>query len=279
MSTQNPLARGGFISCFGGLAMWKNWFGNLTPKKSEASVSYNLLDAKRIPRHIAIIMDGNGRWAQKRGLPRTLGHRAGADTLREIVRAASDIGVGALTAYAFSTENWKRPAEEVSLLMKLIGEYLDSDMEEMHRNDVQIRFIGKTDELAELLRHKIEKAENLTKNNTGLVLNLAVNYGSRAEITRAVRILAQQVLDGLIKPDEITDNSIQQQLYTSDLPDPDLLIRPSGDLRISNFLLWQCAYTEFWLTDIHWPDFTPEIFIQAIIDFQKRERRFGGLKK
>lgn len=259
--------------------MWKKWFGNLTNKDSTVASTYGLLDATKIPRHIAIIMDGNGRWAQNRGLPRTLGHRAGADTLREIVRTASDIGVGALTAYAFSTENWKRPAEEVSLLMKLIGEYLDSDMVEMHRNGVQIRFIGKTDELALPLRHKIEKAETLTKNNTGLVLNLAVNYGSRAEITRAVQILAKQVQDGLIKPEEITDNSIQQQLYTSDLPDPDLLIRPSGDLRISNFLLWQCAYTEFWLTDIHWPEFSPEIFIQAILDFQKRERRFGGLKK
>ncbi len=259
--------------------MWSKWFGELTGKGTDAKDKLRQLDANKIPRHIAIIMDGNGRWAQKRGLPRALGHRAGADTLREIVRTASDIGVDALTAYAFSTENWKRPSEEVGLLMNLIGEYLDSDMQDMHHNNVRIRFIGKIDELAEVLQHKIEKAETLTKNNTGLILNLAVNYGGRAEITRAVQILAGQVREGLIKPEEITDNSIGQYLYSPDIVDPDLLIRPSGDFRISNFLLWQCAYTEFWFTDLHWPEFNPTVFIQAILDFQKRERRFGGLRK
>ena len=259
--------------------MWSKWFGELTGKGTDENNILRQLDANKMPKHIAIIMDGNGRWAQKRGLPRVLGHRAGADTLREIVRTASDIGVGALTAYAFSTENWKRPSEEVGLLMKLIGEYLDSDMKDMHHNNVRIRFIGKIDELAEVLQHKIQKAEILTQNNTGLILNLAVNYGGRAEITRAVQILAGQVQAGLIKPEEITDNSIGQYLYSPQIVDPDLLIRPSGDFRISNFLLWQCAYTEFWFTDLHWPEFNPTVLIQAILDFQKRERRFGGLRK
>ena len=261
--------------------MWKKLLAkfSINDKQIDNSALYQILEPEKIPRHIAIIMDGNGRWAQKRGLPRTLGHRAGADTLREIVRAASDLGVGALTAYAFSTENWKRPHAEVSLLMKLIAEYLDSDMEEMHVNNVQIRFIGKIDELSEVLQHKIEQAQNLTKSNTGLILNLAVNYGGRAEVVRAVQILVQQAPAGLIKPEDITENSIQQVLYTADMPDPDLLIRPSGDYRLSNFLLWQCAYTEFWFTDLNWPDFTPETLVQAILDFQKRDRRFGGLKK
>ncbi len=260
--------------------MWKKWLRNLTDKQIvEQTDRYRVLEGQKIPRHIGIIMDGNGRWAQKRGMPRTMGHRAGADTLRKIVRTASDIGVAALTAYAFSTENWKRPIDEVSLLMQLMVEYLDSDVEELHLNNVQIRFIGKTDELAPLLQNKMEKASSLTKNNTGLVLNLAVNYGGRAEIVRAVQTIASQVLDGSLKPEDITDNTIGQHLYTSDLPDLDLLIRPSSDYRISNFLLWQSAYAEFWFTDLNWPDFTPETIVQAILDFQKRERRFGGLIK
>ena len=258
--------------------MWKKWLGKLGGTEDKSHL-YQVLNEKRIPKHIAIIMDGNGRWAQKRGMPRAFGHREGAETLKKIVRFSSDIGVGALTAYAFSTENWKRPAEEVSLLMKLIAEYLDGNIEEMHQNNVRVRFIGKTEELSDGLRHKIEKAQTRTANNTGLVLNLAVNYGARTEITRAVQLIASQVRDGLIKPEDITENTIQQNLYTGDLPDPDLLIRPSGDFRISNFLLWQCAYTEFWYTETNWPDFTPELLVQAIIAFQNRERRFGGLKK
>lgn len=258
--------------------MWKKWLGKIGGAEDKSHL-YQALDEKRIPKHIAIIMDGNGRWAQKRGMPRAFGHREGAETLKKIVRFSSDIGVGALTAYAFSTENWKRPTEEVHLLMKLISDYLDGNIEEMHQNNVKVRFIGKTEELSDMLRRKIEKAQTRTANNTGLVLNLAVNYGARTEITRAVEIIASQVRDGMIKPEDITENTIQQQLYTANLPDPDLLIRPSGDLRISNFLLWQCAYTEFWFTEENWPDFTPELLVQAISDFQNRERRFGGLKK
>lgn len=258
--------------------MWKKLFGKNVEQEDAAS-EYDLLDTAKIPKHIAIIMDGNGRWAQKRGLPRTFGHREGAETLNKIVKTASDIGVKVLTAYAFSTENWKRPAEEVSFLMNLISDYLDMKLGEMHKNKVQIRFIGKIDELAVKLQQKMHDAEQLTANNTGLILNLAINYGSRAEIVRAVRLIAEKVAAGELSPDDITESTIQQHLYTYDLGDPDLLIRPSGDLRISNYLLWQSAYTEFWFTEINWPDFKNEHLIKAIIDYQNRERRFGGLKK
>ena len=237
------------------------------------------LHSRPIPKHVAIIPDANRRWAQDHCLPFVNGYLEGAQTLIRSALAAKELGIEVLSVYSFSTENWKRPCAEVSLLMKLIAEYLDSDMEEMHVNNVQIRFIGKIDELSEVLQHKIEQAQNLTKNNSGLILNLAVNYGGRAELVQAVQILVQQATAGLIKPEDITENSIQQYLYTADIPDPDLLIRPSGDFRLSNFLLWQCAYTEFWFTDLNWPDFTPETLVQAILDFQKRDRRFGGLKK
>ena len=241
--------------------------------------AYQELDPARIPRHIAIIMDGNGRWAQKRGLPRALGHRAGAETLRSIVRTASELGVGALTTYAFSTENWKRPADEVALLMNLFSDYLDNEIEELRNNGIKLQFSGYTDELGASLRHKMERATALTATNGGLVLNLAVNYGGRAELARAMRLIAEKVAAGGLKPADVTESLIGEFLYTAGLPDPDLLIRPAGDLRISNFLLWQSAYAELWFTDIFWPDFKPEHLIDAIKDFQRRERRFGGLKK
>lgn len=259
--------------------MWKKWLSHLTEHDGQKKDIYSQLGQGEIPKHIAIIMDGNGRWAQKRGMPRAFGHRAGADTLREIVRTASDIGVRVLTAYGFSTENWKRPQNEVGLLMNLIGEYLDSDMDEMHKNDVKIRFIGNIAELDDFLQRKIKKAEELTFSNKGLILNLAINYGGRIEITRAARRLAEMVKNGELEPQEITDDVFESQLYTAGLPDPDILIRPSGDLRISNFLLWQCAYAELWMTELNWPDFSAETLVQAILDFRKRERRFGGLKK
>ncbi|HML87019.1 MAG TPA: isoprenyl transferase [Methylomusa anaerophila] len=259
--------------------MWKKWLGR-NKNSSEGKISnYDLIDKNRLPKHIAVIMDGNGRWAQKRGLPRTFGHRAGAETLREIVKASSEIGLQVLTAYAFSTENWKRPAEEVNILMTLLSEYLDNEIEELHENNVQIRFIGKVEELTFNLQKKIEKAQTHTADNNGLTLNLAVNYGGRAEITRAVKKIAQKVHNGELAFDEIKESTIQAYLYTADLPDPDLLIRPSGDCRISNYLLWQLAYSEFWFTNTNWPDFKPEHLIQAIIDYQQRDRRFGGLTK
>ena len=255
--------------------MWKKWFN----KKDDTLNIYDLLEQDKMPQHIAIIMDGNGRWAKRKGLPRTFGHKAGVESLREIVTLAVNIKLKVLTTYAFSTENWKRPQDEVSLLMRLFSEYLDSEIAELHKKNVQIRFIGKVDELAVELQHKVEKAQMHTKENTGLVLNLAVNYGGRAEIVRSVQIISEKIARGEMLPQEITETTIQQNLYTADLPDPDLVIRPSGDFRISNFLLWQSAYTEYWFTDTYWPDFKPEHFLQAIADYQKRERRFGGLKK
>ncbi|WP_425060892.1 Isoprenyl transferase [Sporomusa carbonis] len=255
--------------------MWKKWFGKNSTTQQNI---YCNIDFTRLPRHVAIIMDGNGRWAQKRGLPRTFGHRAGAETLRDIVKAASEIGIKVLTAYAFSTENWRRPADEVDLLMRLLSDYLDNEIDELDQNNVQVKFIGKIDELAKTLQNKIEKAQAQTAQNTGLILNLAVNYGGRAELTRAVKIISEKVLNKELTLEDITEEMIERSLYTADLPAPDLLIRPSGDFRISNFLLWQLAYTEFWFTDINWPDFKPEHLVQAILDFQQRERRFGGIK-
>jgi undecaprenyl diphosphate synthase len=257
--------------------VWKMWFGKKN-SLNELTANYQELIPDNIPRHIAIIMDGNGRWAQNRGLPRTLGHRSGVEALRSIVSAASELGVGILTVYAFSTENWKRPAEEVALLMKLFSEYLDNEINELHENEVQIRFIGNTRALAVSLQRKIERAEKLTAANTGLILNIAVNYGGRAELVRAVQFIAEKVLSKEIVPSDITETTISQQLYNSDLPDPDLIIRPSGDKRISNFLIWQAAYAELWFTNVNWPDFTADHLVQAIHDFQQRERRFGGLK-
>jgi undecaprenyl diphosphate synthase len=257
--------------------MWKKLFKKDIEQQKD--IAEYELDTARIPKHIAIIMDGNGRWAQKRGLPRTFGHREGAETLHRIVKTSSDLGVKVLTAYAFSTENWKRPKEEVSFLMSLISEYIDIKLSEMHKNNVQIHFIGKIDELAGQLQQKMHDAEKLTATNTGLVLNLAINYGSRAEIVRAVRIIAEKVAAGKLALEDITEATISQHLYTSELCDPDLIIRPGSDLRISNYLLWQSAYSEFWFTDINWPDFKDEHLIRAILDYQNRERRFGGLKK
>jgi len=255
--------------------MWKKWFG----KKNAMSEIHDPLDQDKIPKHIAIIMDGNGRWAKSKGLPRAFGHRAGVESLRAIVTTAVNMKLRVLTAYAFSTENWKRPKDEVRLLMKLFSEYIDSEIDELHKKNVQIRFIGKVDELDIELQHKVEKAQLFTEKNTGLVFNLAVNYGGRAEIVRSVQIIGEKIAKGEMLFQDITEKSIHDYLYTADLPDPDLLIRPSGDFRLSNFLLWQSAYTEYWFTDIYWPDFKPEHLLEAIVDYQKRERRFGGLKK
>lgn len=255
--------------------MWEKWFN----KKNEKIDTYAIVKQDKLPQHVAIIMDGNGRWAKGKGLPRTFGHRAGVESLREIVTIAVNMKIKVLTAYAFSTENWKRPEDEVNLLMRLFSEYLESEIDELNQKNVQIRFIGKVDELAAELQKKVEKAQTHTKNNTGLIFNLAVNYGGRAEIVRSVQMIGEKIARGELVPEDISEKSIMENLYTAALPDPDLIIRPSGDFRISNFLLWQSAYAEFWFTDIYWPDFKPEHFLQAIADYQKRERRFGGLKK
>lgn len=246
--------------------------------KRNTSSTINI-DENNVPRHVAIIMDGNGRWAKRRGMPRSMGHRAGADVLKEIVIAADEIGISALTVYGFSTENWKRPEQEVSLLMALIKEYLQKNVQYMHEHNVHIRFIGHIQGLSDELQTIISDSELLTKNNTGLTLQLAINYGGRDEIVRTVQELTQSVLDGQLAVQDITEQYISDHLYTQEFSDVDLLIRPSKDYRISNFLLWQLAYAEFWFTDLHWPDFTKETLLEAVAAYQKRERRFGGLQE
>ncbi len=235
------------------------------------------IDLQRVPVHVAIIMDGNGRWANIRGKARTFGHQAGAETLKAIVKVANCIGVKIITAYAFSTENWKRPVSEVDFLMNLLGGYLTNEIEEFNKNGVQLRFIGSRRGLPDEILRKMDYAAAVTERNTGIILNLAINYGGRDEILHAVKTIATAAVAGQIDVDNIDTNIFEEHLYTKGLPAPDLLIRPGGDMRISNFLLWQIAYTEIWTTDIYWPDFTQEYFIEAIKAYQRRERRFGGL--
>ena len=250
-------------------------------KNSEQQIPKQLIesfiDPKIIPQHVAVIMDGNGRWAKEQGKPRTYGHYAGAERLKEIVRIADNIGVKALSAYAFSTENWKRPAAEVSFIMKLLDRYLTNEIETFQKNNVCVRFMGSRDGLPKNVQEKMDNAVQKTKDNTGIILNLAINYGGQAEILEAVKKVASEVKDGLLSIDEINIKSLENYLYTKDLPPLDLLIRTGGDFRVSNFMLWQIAYAEIWNTEIYWPDFSSEFFLQAVKDFQKRDRRFGGL--
>ncbi len=235
------------------------------------------LDPSRMPRHVAIIMDGNGRWALRRGMPRAYGHRAGVESLRDIVRVSSEIGLKVLTVYAFSTENWKRPREEIDVLMNLLVEYLHKEIDELCRNNVKVRAIGKIEELPAHARRAVAIAHERTESCTGLIFNIALNYGGRMELVEAVRAISAKVARNELSPDDIGQEAISNHLYTAGQPDPDLLIRPSGDYRVSNFLLWQLAYTEFWLTDVMWPDFRRIHLLQALVDFQRRQRRFGGL--
>ena len=236
------------------------------------------LDMERIPEHIGIIMDGNGRWAKAKGYPRTLGHKAGVETIRRVLKEAQRLGVKYITLYAFSTENWKRPKEEVGALMKLLVQYFRSELNELHENGVVVNTIGNISKLPKECIKEIEIAKEKTKNNTGIVMNLALNYGGRDEIVRAVKSLVKDAVEGKILPEEIDEKSIERYLYTAKMPDPDMIIRPSGEQRLSNFLLWQCAYSEFWYSDINWPDFTEQDLRRAIFDFQNRDRRFGGIK-
>ena len=252
----------------------------LKPVRSmPAKVTMNVdgLDMDNIPQHVAIIMDGNGRWAKARGKIRTQGHKVGAETLKTIVRAADTLGIKAITAYAFSTENWKRPVTEVHFIMELLSRYLTSEIEEFKENNVQVRFMGSRQGLPEVVKTKMDHAIEETKNDTGIILNLAINYGGQAEILHAVRSIAQQVADGSLKIEDIDASVFENNLYSQGLPSPDLLIRTGGDLRVSNFLLWQIAYSEIWTTQVFWPDFTPDMLVEAIKVYQKRERRFGGL--
>lgn len=231
-----------------------------------------------VPNHIAIIMDGNGRWANKRALPRFLGHREGMQNIRRVTRAANSIGVRAVTLYAFSTENWKRPTKEVEFLMRLPEEFLNSFIPELMELNIRVEMIGEMDGVPEYTSRAIRHAMAKTEQNTGMVLNFAFNYGSRREIVLAVQQLATMVQDGTLEPQEITEELISDYLMTANLPEPDLLIRTSGEIRLSNFLLWQLAYTEFWFTEVHWPEFTADKLFDAVESFQKRNRRYGGLK-
>lgn len=230
-----------------------------------------------IPEHVAIIMDGNGRWAQNRGLPRIAGHHTGMKAVKKVTKAADRAGVKYLTLYAFSTENWKRPKAEVDFLMRLPQEFLALELDELVENNVQVRMMGYRDNLPAYTLDALEQAMERTKDNTGLVLNFALNYGSRAEMLDTVRSFAEQVRDGSLSPEDITEELMSKRLLSGDLPDPDLLIRTSGELRLSNFMLWQLAYSEMWFTDVYWPSFTEELFNEAIAEYQRRGRRFGGI--
>lgn len=225
-----------------------------------------------LPTHIAIIMDGNGRWAKKRSLPRTAGHVAGAKTFKNIARYCNKIGLKYLTVYAFSTENWKRPRDEVKGIMNLLRDYL-KDAENFKDENIKVNFIGDRTPLAEDIKELMKKNEEGSKNATGLTLNIAINYGGRDEITNAVK----KIVDSGVKAEDITEDLISQNLYTYDIPDPDFIIRPSGEYRLSNYLIWQSAYSEYWFSDILWPDFTPRHLEKAINDYNHRNRRFGGV--
>ncbi|HEV2357226.1 MAG TPA: isoprenyl transferase [bacterium] len=237
------------------------------------------LDPARIPRHVAIIMDGNGRWAERHGLSRVEGHRAGREALRRVVRGACECGIGILTLYAFSTENWRRPAGEVHALMTLLLESLDGEAQELHANGVRFRASGLVEEMPREIQDAIDRVTALTENNRTITLNLALNYGGRRELTEAVRRVARAVAAGGLRPDAIDEETIARHLFTPDLPDPDLLIRTGGEQRLSNFLLWQAAYAELYFTDVPWPEFTQAHLFEAVAAYQARERRFGGVDR
>lgn len=235
------------------------------------------IDLKSIPRHIAIIMDGNGRWAKKKLLPRYFGHQEGMKRVVEIVGSSSQLGVEYLTLYAFSTENWKRPKDEIGHLMKILVTYIKKELKTLIDNDVKLNIIGDISKLPLLAREEVEKAIVKTENNKGMNLNIALNYGGRDEIIYGIKNLFKDINSGNINIEDLKSEDFSNYLYTKGSPDPDLLIRPSGELRLSNFMLYQIAYTEFWFSDILWPDFTEDRLYEAIVDFQKRDRRFGGL--
>ncbi|OUL34448.1 isoprenyl transferase [Nostoc sp. T09] len=236
------------------------------------------LNPQHLPQHIAVIMDGNGRWATSRGLTRIAGHRQGAKTLKELLRCCKDWGIKALTAYAFSTENWRRPVEEVDFLMLLFERLLRRELAQMHQEGVRISFIGDLSALPQTLQIQMQRSMAETLHNQAIHFTVAVNYGSRNEITRVCRQVAELVERGELSPEEVNESFVTQHLYTADTPEPDLLIRTSGEMRLSNFLLWQMAYTEMYFTDILWPDFDREAFHQALLSYQKRDRRFGQVK-
>jgi len=231
---------------------------------------------KNTPQHIAIIMDGNGRWAKERHFPKLAGHRAGVKAAEEAVKACGDLGVKALTLYTFSTENWKRPKREVEALFGLLEKYLDRETGRLNKNNIKFSVIGRIEALPAALKEKLRKAAEETKSNTGLILNLALNYGARSEITDAAREIARDAVSGRVRPEDIDERLFSGYLYTKDLPDPDLLIRTSGELRVSNFLLWQISYAEIYVTKKFWPDFRKADLKKAVDEYRRRKRRFGG---
>ena len=239
----------------------------------------NKQNVEKLPEHIAIIMDGNGRWAKLRGLPRSFGHKAGVEALKEIVRYCSDIGIDILTVFAFSTENWTRPAEEVDYLINiLLVEFLKKEIDELYKNNVKIKILGDIDSLSYSTKSQIYEAINMTEKNTGLQFNIALNYGGRNEIINAVREISKKILSSDIRENDIDEKLLSDYLYTAGDKDPDLIIRTSGEKRISNFLIWQGAYSELYFSDVLWPDFRKRNLIEAIDEYGRRNRRFGGIK-
>lgn len=236
-----------------------------------------MIDKNGIPRHIAIIMDGNGRWAREKGLPRILGHREGIERVKEIVESAREFGIDVMTLFAFSSENWNRPKREISMLMRYLSNFLEKEAGDLHRKNVRLMFIGRTDPVPEYVQKKINQAVHKTKDNTGLTLVLALNYGSRQEIVDAVKKFTHDVVRGKIRVDDLSPEVFGTYFYTCGLADPDLLIRTSGEMRISNFLLWQISYSELYFSKKYWPEFKKEDLREAINEYQKRERRFGGI--
>lgn len=258
--------------------MWKKMFGASSSEITEgANRLYDKIKKECLPRHVAIIMDGNGRWANGRGLLRTAGHKAGVKALKQVLKVAIDLQLPALTVYAFSTENWKRPHTEVDFLMKLFSEYLAQEIDEMDADNVRLHFLGRISELSPNLQKEAANAEKRTAENTGVRFNVAMNYGGQDELKRAIISLAAAAKDGRIIPQDITAEDIEAHLDTAGLPPVDFVIRTSGDLRLSNFLLWQSAYAEFWFTKTNWPDFSPSCFVDALYDYSCRDRRFGGI--
>ncbi len=235
------------------------------------------LDREKLPQHLAIIMDGNGRWADKRNLPRNAGHRAGVGSVQATIELCAELDISVLTLYAFSSENWKRPLREVNALMKLVLEQLREQAPELNENNIQLRVIGDIDGLPGKIVREIRRSTDMTKDNTGLILNMALNYGSRQEMVHALQRIVDDVDKNKLKSSDIDETIFAQYLYTAGLPDPDLLIRTSGEMRISNFLLWQLAYAEFYVTDVLWPDFREKELLLALLSYQERKRRFGGI--
>jgi undecaprenyl diphosphate synthase len=249
--------------------------GEVSP---EENCLLDSLDLTRLPRHIAVIMDGNGRWAQRRHLPRIAGHQSGTKSARIVIETCARLKIDALTLYAFSVENWRRPKTEIEFLMQLLREYLRREMPLLQKNNIRMRFLGRPEELPEAVQHDTREAMEATANNTGMILSVALNYGGRAEIVDAVNaVLAER--NGHAAGSSITEEQLSAHLYTGGLPDPDLLIRTSGEMRVSNFLLWQIAYAEIFVTDTLWPDFNRTCLLEALVEYQKRERRYGGIRE